>query len=1298
MGTEKSVGNDIGKKPKLGKGAIIGICAGAAVIVIGLILFFVIRANNSMTATTIRLLRMQGTVNLFDDKDKSVSITKDMRLKKGNKVQTMAESFASMGLDDYKIISLDENSSTDIKQKGKKLEVKVKTGGVYFNVTKPLEDDETLDISTSTMIVGIRGTCGYVSADELFLIEGHVLVTDENGETYDIYPGDWLSRDKATGKYQKKKFTLRDLPLLVISELARDDERRAQCLEVCGATEEEFWEYADTLEPAYFDWADLNRLRPANITEEEKPDFSITTEDTKGGKISADLNLAKEGDTVTLTAVCDEGYKFYNWILSCDAELTTSDDMLKASFTMPAENVTVKAEFIEKEKPVYGVTAEKVTGGTSALTHAQAEPGTVITISAKAEIGYYFAGWVVVSGDVKLEDSSSPETSFIMPEGEVKVQPKFNKRSYGVKVSAGKGGKASANATSADYGQTVTLTANPENGFIFEKWTVESPNGLKLSSLTSEKATFTMPADNVSISASFVQKAEETEEQQEEKIEERHEEEQQEEEQQEEEVKTFSVSISTVTGGTASADPTDAKAGDTVTISATASAGYTFVGWRVTSGSVTLADGSNAETTFTMPESDVVIVPEFSPIGYKVTVTAGNGGSAAADMETIYVGDTVTLTATPSTGYAFAKWTVKSGSVTLSSETDAAATFTADASDVEIEATFTAESYGVTVSASPVTGGTVTSSLSTAEYGTEITITATPATGYAFSKWSVTEGGASLSSDSDATATFTMPASNVTVEATFTAVEYSVSVSVATPDGGTASADVTKGTMGTTVTLTATPATGYKFAGWSVKNGGAALGSDSAASTSFSMPASDVNIEALFAMVDYSITVSTVTGGSGSTSPVTANYGNDINLTATADTGYTFTKWNVTSGGANLDNANSASTSFRMPASDVVLEPVFTANTHSISVTGVPNAGGSPTASAVSAAYGTQITLEAKKNPGYNFDRWSVVAGGVTLSSTTDETVTFVLQDEDVTIDASYNGIPYTITVTSSDTSKGTVTSDLSDAIVGDTVTLTPTAASAYKFSQWNVVSGNVTISSTNNTFTMPAEAVTIEAVFGIDGDNLGRRIAGTTDEMYLSTDGAIGKYTGSAILLTSRGTGNTITIPKELTDENGSTTNLSASYVDFGNGAAATAGAGGSSSLLNEGDIIDYQGFDDAGNAKYSLDGSIDKNNITVKLSSNTLYSIVSFFEKDTWRISPVSNNATNLVVKNDKYTFTYNPTDQKWHYEDTNTPGVDWVLINISNNNNGDSELVFENPNVPQASYYLVKTDPEGTTTPHM
>ncbi|WP_207513237.1 InlB B-repeat-containing protein [Longitalea luteola] len=132
-----------------------------------------------------------------------------------------------------------------------------------------------------------------------------------------------------------------------------------------------------------------------------------------------------------------------------------------------------------------------------------------------------------------------------------------------------------------------------------------------------------------------------------------------------------------------------------------------------------------------------------------------------------------------------------------------------------IESGSTSTSYSLTTNVSPSGGGSVSRSPNASSYaaGTVVTLTATPASGYTFTGWS---GGASGTS---ATTTVTMNA-HTTVTANFTSstgTSYTLTTTVSPSAGGTItrSPDAASYAAGTVVTLTATPASGYTFSGWS---------------------------------------------------------------------------------------------------------------------------------------------------------------------------------------------------------------------------------------------------------------------------------------------------------------------------------------------------------------------------------------------------------------------------------------------------------------------------------------------------
>ncbi|MCR4618902.1 MAG: FecR family protein [Lachnospiraceae bacterium] len=135
-------------------------------------------------ASTMRILRYEGIVRL-QDSGKYKKIKEEMRLKSGNLLSTYVYSSACVGLDDEKIVTMDQNSEAVFKQSGKKLEMDMTKGSMFFEVKKPLEEDEAFEITTSTMIVGIRGTSGYIEiledgSEKLIVTDGsvHVILTN----------------------------------------------------------------------------------------------------------------------------------------------------------------------------------------------------------------------------------------------------------------------------------------------------------------------------------------------------------------------------------------------------------------------------------------------------------------------------------------------------------------------------------------------------------------------------------------------------------------------------------------------------------------------------------------------------------------------------------------------------------------------------------------------------------------------------------------------------------------------------------------------------------------------------------------------------------------------------------------------------------------------------------------------------------------------------------------------------------------------------------------------------------------
>ena len=180
-------------------------------------------------ATTMKLIKTDGEVGVENEKGKSVDLIDNLGLYNGYSVGTQTKSFAWIDLDDIKLTKMDEKSDVDIKKDGKKLELVVNSGSLFFNVTKPLEDDESMDIRTSTTICGIRGTCGWVESQEntsyIGLLDGKVecsVTVDGKEETVTVNAKEILivEKDGDHVTYEVKELTYKDVPEFVQIEIA----------------------------------------------------------------------------------------------------------------------------------------------------------------------------------------------------------------------------------------------------------------------------------------------------------------------------------------------------------------------------------------------------------------------------------------------------------------------------------------------------------------------------------------------------------------------------------------------------------------------------------------------------------------------------------------------------------------------------------------------------------------------------------------------------------------------------------------------------------------------------------------------------------------------------------------------------------------------------------------------------------------------------------------------------------------------------------------------------------------------
>lgn len=163
-------------------------------------------------------------------------------------------------------------------------------------------------------------------------------------------------------------------------------------------------------------------------------------------------------------------------------------------------------------------------------------------------------------------------------------------------------------------------------------------------------------------------------------------------------------------------------------------------------------------------------IPALPSSAYNLTVAVSPAGTGnATDMTNASpyaAGVQVSIKAVPASGYRFVNWTAPAGS--FANASSATTTFTMPAQAASVTANFElGAEYILTMAASPIMGGTAYDVTGTSPYmqGEVVSIQAVAASGYQFVGWTAPPG--SLANALAAATTFTMPAQNVVVTATF---------------------------------------------------------------------------------------------------------------------------------------------------------------------------------------------------------------------------------------------------------------------------------------------------------------------------------------------------------------------------------------------------------------------------------------------------------------------------------------------------------------------------------------------------
>jgi len=227
--------------------------------------------------------------------------------------------------------------------------------------------------------------------------------------------------------------------------------------------------------------------------------------------------------------------------------------------------------------------------------------------------------------------------------------------------------------------------------------------------------------------------------------------------------------------------------------------------------------------------------------------------------------------------------------------------------------------------------------------GEPVTLNAGTRTGFTFSEWRV-DAPESLSITYNS---FTMPGGNVNVTALWKAGQYGITITQGGGTGSAVSKDLANG--GDEITLTRGTYEGHGFIGWTVVSPDGLLITNGSSGDSFVMPATNVELTAVWVEGKYKVWLYECGEGS-EVNPELAEANQPVTLKAGTRVGHKFTGWTVTSpeGVTVIDN------SFTMPHIDVSVTATWASIPYAITVNSEQNVS---SASPNPANFGQTVTL-----------------------------------------------------------------------------------------------------------------------------------------------------------------------------------------------------------------------------------------------------------------------------------------------------------------------------------------------------
>lgn len=425
--------------------------------------------------------------------------------------------------------------------------------------------------------------------------------------------------------------------------------------------------------------------------------------------------------------------------------------------------------------------------------------GDKINIVANSASGYNFVNWTS-TGNTVFADATKEETTVTVTGNSTITANFIATATLTLAVSPSDTGTTAPTAgegTTVDTQTAIAITAEPATDYHFSSWSVGE--NATVADSKSAKTTVTLTGD-ATVTANF-----------------------------EHDTATLTMAVSSDVGGSVSpaVGAHTINTNTATTIIATIATNYSFSGWTLT-GEGTLADSKNAETTVTLT-GDATVTANFTRDATTLTMAVSPSGAGTTTpsigSNTANTNETISIVATAASNYQFAYWTIDgSGEIANANVSNTTITLTG-ATTLTAHFDALTDYANLTINSNPTYGGSTnpgSSATHSVNKNQAITVTATAASNYHFTSWSL-EGEATIANSKSASTTVTLKG-NATLTANFSANTGTADLTMAVSPSGGGSVNPGAGThtvqKGEPQVVIAVAASGYTFSKWTVSGGG----------------------------------------------------------------------------------------------------------------------------------------------------------------------------------------------------------------------------------------------------------------------------------------------------------------------------------------------------------------------------------------------------------------------------------------------------------------------------------------------